>query len=420
MILVAKNKVIHIKAYNPVGWQREAHKVIADHPYGLTLVIKSHRQVGKSTFIINQLLYNAVNYNGSVSFYVAPTNNQSRKVFREIVKLMEKTPLLESANNNELRIEFTNGSEIHFRSNQQTDGALRGYTCKGRGLLCIDEAAYISPEVFANVLNYTNVNNNNVIIVSTPKFQSGFFYDLYCVGKAGTDANVVTIDVNDFDTSIFLPESKKEFYRKTMPPLEYQTDILGEFIKEFSTVFGEFADVCTNKYNALNTEYYFGVDWGTGSKEDRTAISVFNSDKQQVGLYYFDDLDPQQTIDYIVKLVDEYRPKKITVEQNSIGKVYGPMLRKALMMYNTMFKYFNMTNESKNRIVNQLQVAIANRKIQLLDNTDQKLEMSNYEVQKTPTGKVTYNAASGFHDDIITSAMIAYDSIVHQNRLMVA
>ena len=56
------------------------------------LLVTGARQVGKSTFIINQLLYNAVNYNGSVSFYVAPTNNQSRKVFREIVKLMEEHP----------------------------------------------------------------------------------------------------------------------------------------------------------------------------------------------------------------------------------------------------------------------------------------------------------------------------------------
>ena len=307
----------------------------------------------------------------------------------------------------------------HFKSAEQKDGSLRGFTCKKHGLLCIDEAAYISAEVFANVLNYTNVNNNDVLVVSTPKFESGFFYELYCEGLAGSET-VKCIDVNDYDTSMFLPEEKKAFYKRTMPPLQYQTDILGQFIKEFSTVFGEFSTVCSNKYDAYNTDYTFGIDWGTGSDSDYTAIAVFNSLKQQVGLYAFNDKNPQETIDYIVQLVDEYKPKKITVEQNSIGKVYGPMLRKAIQNYKTMFKYFNMTNESKNRIVNQMQVAISNKDIQLLNDTDLKMEMTNYQVEKTPTGKITYNAASGFHDDRLTATLIAYDSIINRGYLNVA
>lgn len=416
-----KEEVIKIKAYTPINWQKEAHKALGLKPNGLTLVVKAHRQVGKSLFILNALLFNSINYAGSVSYYIAPTSNQSRKVFREMCKCLEDTPLVKASNVNLMSVEFWNGSEVHFKSAEQKDGALRGFTCKGRGLLCVDEAAYISAEVFANVLNYTNVNNNNVIVVSTPKFESGFFYDLYCQGLTGDKENVVTIDVNDYDTSRFLPEDKKEFYRSTMPPLQYQTDIEGLFIKEFSTVFGEFSSVCTNKYNALNTNFYFGVDWGTGSGGDRTAISIFNDEKQQVGLYFFDDKDPQQTINYIMDLVDEYNPKKITVEQNSIGKVYGDMLRKEVVKRNGItFRFFNTNNTSKNKIVNQLQVAISNKTIQLLDNTDLKLELSNYEVQKTPTGKITYNAASGYHDDILMSTMIAYDSIINKNRLQVA
>lgn len=413
--------IVKIKAYTPINWQKEAHKALELRPNGLTLVVKAHRQVGKSLFILNALLFNSINYSGSISYYIAPTSNQSRKVFREMCKCLEGTPLVKTSNVNLMSVEFWNGSEVHFKSAEQKDGALRGFTCKGRGLLCVDEAAYISAEVFANVLNYTNVNNNDVIIVSTPKFESGFFYDLYCEGLKGDKENVVTIDVNDYDTSMFLPEDKKEFYKRTMPTLQYQTDIEGMFIKEFSTVFGEFANVCSNKYNAFNTNYTFGIDWGTGSGGDRTAISVFNDEKQQVGLYFFDDKDPQQTIDYIMQLVDEYQPKKVTVEQNSIGKIYGDMLRKEIIKRNGItFKFFNTSNTSKNKIVNQLQVAIANKTIQLLNNTDLKLEMSNYEVEKTNTGKITYNAASGYHDDLIMATMIAYDSIINKNRLDVA
>lgn len=414
------NNTINIKAYKPINWQRDAHSILNEHPCGLTLVIKAHRQVGKSLFVSNALLYNSINFPGSVSYYIAPTYIQSRKVFRDIVKSLQDTPLVTTANETLLYIAFNNGSEIYFKSAEQKDGALRGFTCKKRGLLCIDEAAYISAEVFANVLNYTNVNNNDVLVVSTPKFESGFFYELYCDGLAGAE-NIKVIDVNDYDTSMFLPEDKKAFYKRTMPALQYQTDILGLFIKEFSQVFGEFASVCSNKYDAYNTDYYFGIDWGTGVGKDRTSISIFNGLKQQVGLYYFDDKDPQETIDFIVSLVDEYHPKKVTVEKNSIGEVLGKMLRKALIAYkSTTFKFFNTDNNSKNRIVNQFQVAINNNNVQLLDDVEQKMEMTNYQVEKTPTGKITYNAASGFHDDIIMSTMIALDSIINKGHLNVA
>lgn len=416
-----KKRTVTLTAYTPINWQQEAHKALEETPYGLTLVIKAHRQVGKSLFILNALLYNSVNYEGSISYYLAPTSNQSRKLYRELCKSLEKTPLLQNKNENLLYIGLTNGSEIHFKSAEQKDGALRGYTCKKRGLLCVDEAAYISGEIFANVLNYTNVNNNDVIIVSTPKFESGFFYELFCKGLTENDKNIKSIDVNDYDTSMFLPEAKKQFYKATMPPLQYQTDIEGLFIKEFSAVFGEFSDVCSNRFSESNKDFYFGIDWGTGNGADRTAISIFNGLKQQVAIHYFDDKDPNETIAYIIGLVEEYHPKKITVEKNSIGDVFGKLLRKALEPYRqTIFKFFVTDNNSKNRIVGQLQVAIANKTVQLLDHTELKMEMANYQVEKTPSGKVTYNAVTGRHDDIIMATMIALDSIINVNKLQIA
>lgn len=421
MSATENKKTVSIKGYTPISWQQEAHKALAEHASGLTLVVKAHRQVGKTLFVCNALLYNSINYSGSVSYYISPTWTQSRKVFREIVKSLRDVPIVASSNETLLSITFINGSEIYLKSAEQSDGALRGFTCKKRGLLCIDEAAYISVEVFANVLNYTNVNNNNVIIVSTPKFESGFFYDLYCKGLTGEDKNTIAIDVNQYDTSMFLPEEKKAFYKTTMPTLMYQTDILGLFIKEFSEVFGDFSHVCSNKFDTENKEYYMGIDWGTGSGGDRTAISIFNGLKQQVALHYFDDKDPNQTIEYIMNLVEEYRPKKVTVEKNSIGDVLGKLLKKQLQKYkNTIFRFFNTDNKSKNRIVGQFQVAINNSTIQLLNDTELKIEMSNYQVEKTNMNKTTYNAASGYHDDLTMASMICWDSIVNKGYLSVA
>lgn len=405
-----------IKAYTPVSWQRVGHTYLNTHQRDSILVIKSHRQVGKSLFLLNALLFQSVNYPKSVSYFISPTLSQSRKVYKELISSIGNAPIVRMKNSTLLDIEFINGSEIHMKSAEQGDDALRGYTCKGHGILCIDEAAYISDEIFSNVLNYTNVNKSVVVITSTPKFESGFFYDLYLKGLSG-NTNVHTIDVNDYDTSMFLNDERKQFYKNTMSLIQYQTDILGMFIKEYSSVFGNFSKVCSNNYNVNDHTYYFGIDWGSGSKQDRTAISIFNSSLQQVALHYFDDKDAQQTVDYIIKLVEEYKPVKLVVEQNSIGKILGDLLRKSLFGKQTIFKYFNTTNESKNKLVNQLQLAISNQNIQLLDNVDLKIELTNYQVESTRTGKVTYNASKGQHDDLVIATMIAFDAAKNKTTI---
>jgi Mrp family chromosome partitioning ATPase len=51
---------------------------------------------------------------------------------------------------------------------------LRGYTVD---FLIIDEAAFISDEIFDIVLPMTNVKQAPIVIVSTPRFRTGKFYE---------------------------------------------------------------------------------------------------------------------------------------------------------------------------------------------------------------------------------------------------
>ena len=43
----------------------------------------------------------------------------------------------------------------------------------------------------------------------------------------------------------------------------------------------------------------------------------------------------------------------------------------------------------------------------LLDDPDQKVQLAAYQMEKTPSGKITYNAAKGYHDDIIMATAFA-------------
>jgi hypothetical protein len=141
--------------------------------------------------------------------------------------------------------------------------------------------------------------------------------------------NMYSYDWSTYDTSELLDAETLENYRKTLAKDIFKTDFLGEFLDNESSVFGEFEAVLKDKHQeGLNC--YMGIDWGTGTNEDETAIAVFNEAREMVGLHHWNDKDETQTIKEIVKLIELYQPLKVQVETNSIGSVFLGLLDKAI------------------------------------------------------------------------------------------
>lgn len=405
----AQTEVTTISLYNPYPWQKAVHDGIDNAGRGTIHVVLARRQIGKSQIIVNELLRHQRGEKG-YSLCVEPSFRQAKKIYKDVRDLVVGTPLLLKANESELSLTFIGDSVIQFTSAGACD-RLRGMTISGGGMLAVDEGAFISDDVFyAVLLPMCNVHNPDILICSTPMFQRGFFYDLYARGIDGSaGASVVAYDLNKYDTSRLLSAEKLEEYRLTLPRRKFQTEYLGQFITAESEVFGKFEHLCSNVVSD-NTQYYYGIDWATGSNNDRTAIAIFNNDRQMVDLHYFNDLDATQTIDYIVRLTAKYPPVSIVVEQNSIGAVFLQLLRKALPSSVRVTK-FNTSNESKNRIVALMQVAIQNDAVQLRDDMTLKMEMSNFVAKTTAGGKTTYSADGNGHDDTIMATLIAFQSL---------
>lgn len=393
--------------YRPYSWQRDVHNSLDTKGKGYFHVIKSKRQCGKSIMLEIILLKTALEKNNSESYSVSPTIAQCQKMYKELKDIVVDTKAYKKHNDVQLTIEFINGSSINFKSSAQKE-ALRGYTCSG--VLVIDEAAYISDEVFASVLAWTNVHQPPVVLCSTPSFQQGFFYEYYIQGLKQS-SNIISYDWNNYDTSQLLTEDRLLQYKKTLSKTMFKTDYLGEFLALEGSVFGEFQQCINN--NLSNSEvYYMGIDWGSGVGKDYTAITVLNADNQMADVVYFNDKDVNDTILTIVELVKQYQPLKVNVEANSIGNVFYDLLKNAIAEegINTNLNKLTTTNDSKQKMVNNLQVHIQNNTIQLLNDTELFTELSMYEMKPSPTGKPTYNASNGYHDDILISLMLALEA----------
>ena len=391
-------------------WQRQVVFNLLESWKGYIHVVKSKRQVGKSTLIEVLLIKTAVENKGSVSICLSPTLEQSRKVYDGIKQVLLSCGAKIFSKNNDLQLmlQLRNGSRIWFKSAEQKD-ALRGYTVTG--LYCIDEAAYIPDDTFYDTLAWCNVSQAPILIVSTPRFKTGFFYKYFMLGMENGN-KVLSYDWSEFDTSALLTEEKLEQYRKEMPANKFKTEFLGEFLDMDGGVFGDYSAVISNNFNT-DGNCYMGIDWGSGQGQDETAVCIFNGDRQMIGLYHFNDKDETQTIAFIISLIRQYRPLKVEVEMNSIGAVFYGLLDKAIRAAGlpVMLIKFVTTNDSKERIINNMQVAIQNKDVQLLNDKTLQVQLDMYEMKVTSNGRHTYNAHSGYHDDCIIAMLLAFDCI---------
>ena len=390
-------------------WQQEVFDAMFDSAGSSKIfVVKAKRQIGKSVLAIVELLYFAFNTTrATTSVVLEPTLAQSRRVFKQITDLLEGTGLIKSSNGSLLTLKFINNSEIIFKSAEQKE-ALRGFTVNG--LLVIDEAAYIPDEVFEIVFPATDANKAPILIISTPLFEDGLFYELYIKGlnEVGNKKRTYSFDWNQYDTSKFLSPDSLEMYRKTLSTNKFKTDYLGEFITEGSYIFGNVRE-CIGISTTANG-VYVGIDWAIGSGNDDTVVTVLDEFGAVVTILFLNNMCPSDQVKRIKGFLNRWKNtiKIVQVELNSIGSVYHDMLTRALPNFN--IKGFVTDNESKRRIIEQLIKAFENKDIVIPDDQKLILELQHYEQQKLKKG-YTYNAANGYHDDAVISLALAWDLV---------
>jgi len=407
--------------YTPYPHQRAVHDAMKDAFHsGRIFVVKSKRQVGKTTMAENILLKVAIEHRNTLSCLVEPTLDQARRVYKEMVKAIEETPVIKRKNDSLLELELINGSTIIFKSAEQRDN-LRGFTVTG--ILVVDECAFIQDDIFDILQPTTDVHSAPILLISTPKLKQGFFYRYYSAGLTGENPGIVSIDFNQFDTSFLLPKDKLEQYRTMMPKAQFTTEYLGEFLDSDSILFSNINECVSTPTKGWN-ELYVGIDWGSGAGGDYTSVCGLNERREMVFIDYFNDKSTFEQARYIADLLalNGGKVKNILAESNSIGTPMIALLKDELEKRNKrdishLVTPFVTTNSEKVRLVNQLQVALEQKAVTLLDDRGLLVQLSAYEATYNPrTNNVSYNAPQGLHDDNCISTMLALDALESGRR----
>ena len=388
------------------AYQQEVYDWLGD-PYksGKVAVIKSVRQSGKTFFIMTEVIKMALQHSCTSAIF-EPTLTLARNVYKSIYKALEPTGLLKIANAQLLELELNNGSTILFKSTEQMN---RGLTISG--ILVLDECAFLDDEAIYSVLPLINANNAPLIIASTPFTMDGYYYQMYMMGLGGKEL------IRSFDwsthpeTGRFLTEEKKELYRQTMSRSKYTTEVLGEFLTDGGLLFNGL-ESCLGTPDNSSRILYLGIDFGAGSENDYTVLSVINNLGQMVKMYRTNNLTPTQQVEWlcglILDLAENYTIKTVLAEYNSIGSVYVDFMKKKLGPKNIQLTDWVTSNKSKQDLVTHFQIALENGYVQLLNDPVLLGELKKYQAEiNTKTKTITYNGYKS-HDDTVIATMLAY------------
>lgn len=380
---------------------------------GKILIIKAPRQVGKTFFNISELIYSASILKKSVSIIVEPSVFLARKVYNDITKALNGSGVIASANSTTCEINFINGSQIICRS---IESMSRGLTVSG--ILIIDETCFIDDEAIYTLLPLINANNAGLILTSSPFTAEGYFYNMYIKGMEGNDPNIKTFDwAKEEGTKKFLTDEKKALYRTVMSKNKYTTEILGEFLANDGLLFTNIS-ACIGDAVPTEKTAYIGIDFATGSDGDYTVLTAINGKGQVFKQVAVNDLTPTKQVDWLADKINEikkgYTIRTILAEKNSIGAVYIDYMRKSLLKSNLTVQEFITTNDSKRRIIEQLQTAFEQAVITIPNDPVLINELKRFQATVNPTTKVVKYEGKNCHDDRTMSLAFAYEAYLRR------
>lgn len=371
------------------------------------LICNWSRQCGKTTFAeISLIEYLCKSH--TFNAYISPSYSQGRKVYSELIKLLDGKNIIKKANASTLTIETVFKSTLQFFS-LESPTAIRGYTIKG--ILVLDEASFFpdsltdGSEPFSSIIMpITKAAKPKVLVISTPKGKRGMFYNLYnkaLLKEEGFEYIKATI----YDDNL-VSQEEIDNIKTLVNPIAFREEFECEFLDSSLTFFNGFED-CFKEYDYNDTiKQYIGIDLSSTQGNDNTILTKINDKSQTISIPIQGTLT--QKYNTIAKIINETdNLQTVYIEENGIGL---PMIEeiKKLVNNKNIIKNWLTNNTSKVDILSNLAVAISDKKI-CFQKEDTKLfsEFGTFIQKYTKHGNVQLEATQGHHDDRIMSMAIA-------------
>lgn len=383
--------------------QQEVYDLVQDKKYKYITVVFS-RQSGKTVLMLVLCIQWMFQKNMSIA-YICRNFVLSKRLYKELIKILPKE-IIKSANGTDLSIESIYGSTLNFYSAEQ-GASLRGQTFNY--MIC-DEFAFHKMEqpdgthLWNDILSPTlKARGKKCIFVSTPLGKNNIFYEMYQRGLSDEFPKYASILKTIYDDG-FITNDEIEEIKKSIPELSFQQEYLCEWIDDGISFFQGFSE-CFDIDKVSNGKCWIGIDC-SGDGTDATVCSKIN-EKGEIELFEAVgtlDMKYRQIADYL----NRENPVAVYGEINGLGL---PMLEeiKKLVRHKSKIYDWTTTNSSKEEIISDLAVSIANKDVHFLKNDIKTYnELGDFVVTVSKSRKLTFAARGSGHDDRVMATAIAH------------
>lgn len=373
--------------------------VKTNHKFG---VVVSSRQWGKSLLGINSLFYWLLNNPKTKGAWISPIYKQCEKVFDEITNVA--TSAIKSSNKAKLTIEFINGSTLQFLSAERGD-SIRGFSFH---YMVVDESAFLKQDVFEQaILPTLSALGRKCLLISTPKGKN-WFYTWFLRGSDG-GGDFVSFRGYTQDNP-YIDKDFIEECRTSMPPSVFAQEFEAEFTDDGNDVFTNLEEVCIlNEWTepTSGNNYFAGID--TGLSNDASVCVIINDRGRICRIHRIDGGLLDDISREFGQLIRRYGCRTAYVENNGVGAGMVELMKKQFPKITP----FNTTNESKQNGIQQLIQGIQDLTFEFPSRElmpEFYNEFQAFTYKQLTSGRLQFNAPSGYHDDIVMATMMANEA----------
>lgn len=386
-------------------------------------VLNCGRRWGKTKLGVKMMLREALGeplpgHKEKLVWWVAPTYRVVKRGYAETLRQLPRELLLHdpppSTNfdaGRSVSLRLTNGNVIEFYSAERPGGMLG----EGVQYAVVDEAATIPSTVWEQVIRPTLMDTKGGgCLISTPRGRN-WFYKRWKAGQDPEDPQWASWTFTSYDNP-HLDDSEVEDMRKELPSLIFDQEALAKFIADGSSVFGwEDTVIQQNPINERTHlvegikprgHVFLGVD--LARTNDYTVF--YGANEGNMRNVYYERLNAlrwkeqkrrlRRAVDRLMAAGAE--AVTLVMDETGVGQPIVEDMEDA--GYDVIG--VNFTTD-KNKMVSRLAKDLETGRAFLLENA-QIEEFEDYQLSTTKTGKITYSAPEGDHDDVVSAKMLSH------------
>jgi phage FluMu gp28-like protein len=241
------------------------------------------------------------------------------------------------------------------------------------------------------------------VIGGTPKGK-GVFYELAQRGKDPNQPEYEFFTFTPFDNP-YIQKDIVEEDMKSMPERVIRQEIYAEFLDDSGVVFRGIGEIADSEPTKPNPDHIYSMGVDLARVQDYTVIAVYDKiTNKQVYQARFNQLEWPYQKSRIAETAKHYNNATVVMDTTGLGDpIYNDLTRDGVGIVSYKF-----TNESKKLLIEKLSNWIELKRVHILNIEETKKEFTNftYDISEA-TGRVHYEAPSGFHDDIVIAHALA-------------